>query len=213
MGGLHPGRGLHLGMGVLNPGVVGLHPRVGVLHPGVGGSASRGGGSASRGGGLHPRMGGLHPGVGGLHPGMGSASRDGGSASRGGGPASKGGGSASRGGGSASRGGGYAFRGGVSVYRGVGQTPIPPSDTTRYGQRVSGTHPTGKHSCCEKKLLHFARRSRIRNHRNVCLSKMFFCEDQHYPKTLDKHSKKILLCHFEVCRSTGVDVWCFTSLS
>ena len=26
----------------------------------------------------------------------------------------------------------------------------PPSDTTRYGQRADGTHPTGMHSCLEQ---------------------------------------------------------------
>ena len=29
---------------------------------------------------------------------------------------------------------------------GVGQTPLPPSDTTGYSQRAGGTHPTGMHS-------------------------------------------------------------------
>ena len=36
---------------------------------------------------------------------------------------------------------------GVSASGGdVGQTP-PSSDTTRYGQRVAGVHPTGMRSC------------------------------------------------------------------
>ena len=48
---------------------------------------------------------------------------------------------------------GAASRGGGSASGGVGQTTIPPSDTTRYGQRMGGTHPTGMYSCCEKKLI------------------------------------------------------------
>ena len=50
--------------------------------------------------------------------------------------------------GSASRG---SLHPGVSVSRGglqpegVGQTP--PPNTTGYGQRAGGTHPTGMHSC------------------------------------------------------------------
>ena len=32
---------------------------------------------------------------------------------------------------------------------GTGKTP-PPSDTTRYGQRADGTHPTGMHSCLKQ---------------------------------------------------------------
>ena len=36
--------------------------------------------------------------------------------------------------------------GGGPASRGVGQTP-PQLDTTRYGQRAGGTHPTGMHSC------------------------------------------------------------------
>ena len=35
---------------------------------------------------------------------------------------------------------------GGSASSGVGQTP-PPSDTTGYGQRAGGTHPTIMHSC------------------------------------------------------------------
>ena len=42
--------------------------------------------------------------------------------------------------GSASRGRGWADR-----------PPPPPSDTTGYGQRGAGTHPTGMHSCCSIK--------------------------------------------------------------
>ena len=30
---------------------------------------------------------------------------------------------------------------------GFGQTPLPLSDTTGYGQRAGGTHHTGMHSC------------------------------------------------------------------
>ena len=36
-----------------------------------------------------------------------------------------------------------------------GQTP--PSDTTVYGQRAGGTHPTGMHSCLMSNLLYFDR--------------------------------------------------------
>ena len=51
--------------------------------------------------------------------------------------------------GSASREGlhpGSAFRG-----------KTPPSDTTVYGQRAGGTHPTGMHSCLMSNLLYFDR--------------------------------------------------------
>ena len=34
-----------------------------------------------------------------------------------------------------------------SASKGISQTP-PPPDTTGYGQRAGGTHPTGIHSCC-----------------------------------------------------------------
>ena len=44
--------------------------------------------------------------------------------------------------------------GGESASKGVGQTP-PPSDTTGYGQRAGGTHPTGMHSCFGHKLTKF----------------------------------------------------------
>ena len=33
-----------------------------------------------------------------------------------------------------------------SVCKGVGQPPVPPSDTMEYSQRAGGTHPTGMHS-------------------------------------------------------------------
>ena len=36
--------------------------------------------------------------------------------------------------------------GGFCMGRGVGRAD-PPRDTTGYGQRVGGTHPTGMHSC------------------------------------------------------------------
>ena len=65
------------------------------------------------------RGGDLHLGVGGLHPG--------------------GGGSASGWGVSASRRGQHPGR---------DQIPSLPLDTTGYGQRASGMHPTGMHSCC-----------------------------------------------------------------
>ena len=44
----------------------------------------------------------------------------------------------------------HSVQGGVSVSRGVcirGVGQIPPSDTTGYGPRVGGTHPTWMHSC------------------------------------------------------------------
>ena len=41
------------------------------------------------------------------------------------------------------------MEGGVCIQGGLGRNP-PPSDTTRYGQRADGTHPTGMHSCLEQ---------------------------------------------------------------
>ena len=69
----------------------------------------------------------------------------------GGGSASSGRGSASRGKGSASRGEvGLHLGGGRSASRGVRQTPPRYTwDTTGYGQRAGGTHPTGMHSSCQ----------------------------------------------------------------
>ena len=40
------------------------------------------------------------------------------------------------------------FIGGGAGLHGGGWADPPPSDTMGYGQRVSGTHPTGMHSCC-----------------------------------------------------------------
>ena len=39
-----------------------------------------------------------------------------------------------------------AFRG-ICIKRGWAEHPLPLSDTTGYGQRTGGTHPTGMHSC------------------------------------------------------------------
>ena len=44
------------------------------------------------------------------------------------------------------RGRGLCIEGGGSASKGGGQIPSP-SDTTGYGQRTGGTHPTGMHSC------------------------------------------------------------------
>ena len=36
-----------------------------------------------------------------------------------------------------------------------GWADLPPSDTTEYGKRAGGTHPTGKHSCSYYSFLHY----------------------------------------------------------
>ena len=46
---------------------------------------------------------------------------------------------------------GSTSRVGRVCIQGVGWAdPHPPSDTTGYGQRAGGTHPTGMHSCFRK---------------------------------------------------------------
>ena len=44
--------------------------------------------------------------------------------------------------------GGHAWQGGV-----CGRHACPLADTTRYGQWVGSTHPTGMHSCFPKKIV------------------------------------------------------------
>ena len=41
---------------------------------------------------------------------------------------------------------GVCVAGGVHSMGGMHATPSPPADTTGYGQRAGGTHPTGMHS-------------------------------------------------------------------